>query len=147
MGYFTTDQPPRGELCVKTPYMISGYYKNQEETSEKFQDGFFCTGDIVELKGFSNVEIIDRKKNIFKLAQGEFVAPERLELIFENGSNLIEQVYIYGNIYQNNVVAVIVPHKEGLLRWCQGSKIKDLLKGNRVTLSNKWTFNYQMWLL
>ena len=111
--------------------MISGYYKNPEETSEKFQDGFFCTGDIGVLESFDNVRIIDRKKNIFKLAQGEFVAPERLESIYENSSDLIEQMYIYGNIYQCNVVAVIVPHDKGLTKWFQKTKIKGQVKGEK----------------
>ena len=80
MGYLTTDRPPRGELCVKTPTMVTGYYKNEEEMREKFVDGYFRTGDIVVLEGNNSVRIIDRKKNLFKLAQGEFVSPERLEV-------------------------------------------------------------------
>ncbi len=117
MGYFTTDKPPRGEICVKTKNMISGYYKNEEETEEKFQNGFFCTGDIGIMDTPGHVVVIDRKKNIFKLAQGEFVAPERIEGVFESLSNLVEQVYVYGNIYQNNVVAVVVPHQAALFQW------------------------------
>ena len=80
MGYFTTDTPPRGELCVKTPTMISGYYKNEHEMQEKFIDGYFRTGDIVVLERSDKIRIIDRKKNLFKLAQGEFVSPEKLEV-------------------------------------------------------------------
>lgn len=60
------------------------------------------------------LRIIDRKKNIFKLAQGEFVAPERLENLYINSSHLIGQMYIYGNSLQTNVVAVVVPHEESL---------------------------------
>ena len=80
MGYLTSDQPPRGELSIKTPTMVTGYYKNEEEMSDKFVDGYFRTGDIVVLEDNDKVRIIDRKKNIFKLAQGEFVSPERLEV-------------------------------------------------------------------
>ena len=80
MGYLTSDKPPRGELCVKTPTMVTGYYKNEQEMRDKFVDGYFRTGDIVVLEGKDKVRIIDRKKNIFKLAQGEFVSPERLEV-------------------------------------------------------------------
>lgn len=125
MGYFTSDKPPRGEVCVKTSYMISGYYKNQEETDEKFQNGFFCTGDIGAMERPGFVRVIDRKKNIFKLAQGEFVAPEKIEGVFESRSNLIEQVYLYGNIYQNNVVAVIIPHMEALKQWKKSNNDED----------------------
>ena len=125
MGYFTSDKPPRGEVCVKTSYMISGYYKNPEETDEKFQNGFFCTGDIGTMERPGFVRVIDRKKNIFKLAQGEFVAPEKIEGVFESRSNLIEQVYLYGNIYQNNVVAVVIPHIEALKQWKKSNNDED----------------------
>ena len=79
MGYLTTDNPPRGEICVKSSDNISGYYKNPEETAEKFVDGYFRTGDIGVKLASDKIRIIDRKKNLFKLAQGEFVAPERIE--------------------------------------------------------------------
>ena len=116
MGYLTTDDPPRGEVCVRTPEIIEGYYKNPQETEEKFSDGYFRTGDIGIMDAPDKIRIIDRKKNFFKLAQGEFVAPERLESLFEN-SSLIEQVYVYGDILQTNVVAVVVPHAEALIQW------------------------------
>jgi long-chain acyl-CoA synthetase len=53
------------------------YYRNKEETERAFKDGWFCTGDIGERTAQGCVRIIDRRKHIFKLAQGEFVAPER----------------------------------------------------------------------
>ena len=117
MGYFTTDTPPSGEICVKTLTMIPGYYKNDEVTNEKFQDGYFLTGDIGIMHSTGQVNIIDRKKSIFKLAQGEFVAPEKIENIFETGSCLIDQVYVYGSIWRESLVALIVPHEGGLEKW------------------------------
>lgn len=120
MGYLTTDTPPRGEVCVQTAYMITGYYKNTQDTQEKFKDGYFCTGDIGVMQRPGYVKVIDRKKNIFKLAQGEFVAPERIETIFEDNSSFIEQVYVYGNIWQTNVVALVIPHKEQVMKWWEG---------------------------
>lgn len=126
MGYLSSDMPPRGEICVKTKVMIDGYYKNELETSEKFQDGFFCTGDIGVMDSSGHVTVIDRKKNIFKLAQGEFVAPERIESMYESLSNLIEQVYLYGNIYHHNVLAVIVPHSPSLIEWEKKQQITNI---------------------
>lgn len=123
MGYFTSDDPPRGEICVKSPTMIDGYYKNPEETAEKFVDGYFRTGDIGTIDTAGNVVIIDRKKNIFKLAQGEFVAPERLEVLYVNKSSLIEQMYVYGNSLQSNVVAVVVPVREWLEQLWKGEHL------------------------
>ena len=102
---------------IKTKTMISGYYKNKEETEEKFQDGFFCTGDIGVMDSPAHLIIIDRKKNIFKLAQGEFVAPEKIEAAYESLSSLIEQVYLYGNMYRNDVVGVVIPHGPALVQW------------------------------
>ena len=118
MGYFTTDVPPRGEICVKTPSMIDGYFKSPDVTADKFVDGYFLTGDIGVLEGGDDggrVRIIDRKKNIFKLAQGEFVSPERLEALYVEASRHINQMYVYGNSLQSNVTAVVVPEEEGIL--------------------------------
>ncbi|CAF4129529.1 unnamed protein product, partial [Adineta steineri] len=82
MGYTLNDKPyPRGELLVKTTQMFSGYINNPEETKEALtEDGFFRTGDIVELRGVKkqkpDIHVIDRKKNFFKLSQGQFISPE-----------------------------------------------------------------------
>lgn len=68
MGFFLTDKPnPRGEVCVKSPYMASGYYKESELTENSWKDGWFLTGDIGMLTPERTIEIIDRKKNIFKV--------------------------------------------------------------------------------
>lgn len=116
MGYFTTDKPPRGEICVKTPAMIDGYFKSPDITAEKFVDGYFLTGDIGVMDGEGKVRIIDRKKNIFKLSQGEFVSPERLEALYVGASCFVSQMYVYGNSLQANVVAVVVLEHEEILK-------------------------------
>ncbi|EGC30425.1 hypothetical protein DICPUDRAFT_157845 [Dictyostelium purpureum] len=108
-NYYPTDKPhPRGELVVKGPYMSSGYYKNQDLTSQSFSGGWFKTGDIVELVGSRKVNIIDRIKHAFKLANGEFVTPEPLENQFQ-GSVLIDQMFIHGNSLKTFLVAVVKP--------------------------------------
>ncbi|CAF0978335.1 unnamed protein product [Adineta steineri] len=117
MGYTLDDKPfPRGELLVKTSTMFSGYINNSDETKMALTDnGFFRTGDIVELHcmddGQINIRIIDRKKNFFKLSQGQFVSPEFLEGIYRQ-SPFVEQIYIHGHPLEDSVVAVIVPNKE-----------------------------------
>lgn len=116
MGYFTTDKPPRGEICVKTSAMIDGYFKSPDITAEKFVDGYFLTGDIGVADGDCKLKVIDRKKNIFKLSQGEFVSPERLEALYVGASCFINQMYVYGNSLQANVVAVVVPEREEILK-------------------------------
>ena len=68
MNFFVSDKPfPRGEICVKSPYMADGYYGDQQLTNESFKDGWFCTGDIGILEKDGKITIIDRKKNIFKV--------------------------------------------------------------------------------
>jgi fatty acid CoA ligase FadD9 len=121
MGYLSTDNPPRGELAVRTPYMASGYLNRQEETQESFDDeGFFHTGDIVELTGaptrlFSDQEVpvtrirlLDRRKNFFKMAQSVFVAPDALENILIE-STFCDQLFIHGDIQHSVLVCVCVP--------------------------------------
>ncbi|UJR28960.1 hypothetical protein I4U23_010177 [Adineta vaga] len=115
MGYTVDDQPyPRGELCVKTNEMFSGYFNNPEETQAAFtEDGFFRTGDIVEIVYLPfdkrHVNVIDRKKNFFKLSQGQFISPDSLENVFIQ-SHFVEQIYIHGDLLADSVVAVIVPN-------------------------------------
>ena len=81
MGYTKKDFPyPRGEILVKTPKMRSSFFRNSEETARSFDsEGYFRTGDIVELINPRTIRIIDRKKSIFKLSQGEFVSPVKIE--------------------------------------------------------------------
>ncbi|CAF4227794.1 unnamed protein product, partial [Rotaria sordida] len=117
MGYTVEDKPfPRGELLTKTPQMFSGYINNPEETSAALtEDGFFRTGDIVELctsrNGQINIHVIDRKKNFFKLAQGQFISPEFLQNIYIQ-SPFVEQIYIHGDLLSDSVSAVIVPNQK-----------------------------------
>uniref|UniRef100_A0A6B2KX82 Carrier domain-containing protein n=1 Tax=Arcella intermedia TaxID=1963864 RepID=A0A6B2KX82_9EUKA len=122
LGYFSTDKPfPRGELCIKSRAMVEGYYNQPEETAQSFdEEGFFHTGDVVELIGERQVKIIDRSKNIFKLSQGEFISPEPLENIYQT-SRLVDQILItFGDftVYtQTCVSAVIVPHHDVVMDW------------------------------
>ena len=111
LGYYTTDKPnPRGELCFKSSGGITEYYKQPDATKGLFdEDGFQCTGDIVEELAPDHVIIIDRRKDVLKLSQGEFVAVGPLGTIFEAGSAVLKQVYLYGNSLRSYLLAVIVP--------------------------------------
>ncbi len=116
LGYFSTDQPyPRGELCVKTCFGITQYFKNPEATAELFdEDGFSCTGDIVEERGPSQIAIIDRRKNVIKLAQGEFVAVGKLGQIFEENCPLVRQAFVHGDSSRAYLLAVVVIDQDAL---------------------------------
>ena len=95
MNYLTTTTPPRGELMIKGPAVMEGYFNNPEKTAEALQNGWLLTGDVCQINANGSVKIIDRAKSIFKLSQGEYIAPEKLENIYSR-SNRILQLWIHG---------------------------------------------------
>ena len=115
LGYFSTDRPhPRGELLLKTENMFPGYYKRPEVTAGVFDaDGYYRTGDVVAEVGPDRLVYVDRRNNVLKLAQGEFVTVAKLEAAFGN-SPLVRQIYIYGNSAHPYLLAVVVPTEEAL---------------------------------
>lgn len=104
LDYYSKDG--KGEICIKGPCVMSGYYKDEVKTKEAIdEDGWLHTGmqlsiNIVLMTGDVGMwlpngalKIIDRKKHIFKLQQGEYVAPEKIENVYDR-SNFVAQVFI-----------------------------------------------------
>jgi fatty acid CoA ligase FadD9 len=110
LGYFRTDKPyPRGELLVKSDRFMGGYYKQPQLTADKFdKDGFYRTGDVMAELGPDHLIYVDRRNNVVKLSQGEFVAISRLEALYSHSPD-IHQIYIYGTSERAYLVAVVVP--------------------------------------
>lgn len=129
LGYFRTDKPyPRGELLVKSDRFMGGYYKQPELTAEKYdEDGFYRTGDVMAELGPDHLVYVDRRNNVVKLSQGEFVAISRLEAIYSH-SPQIRQIYIYGTSERAYLLAVIVPADELLADTATVDDIKSELR-------------------
>jgi len=115
LGYFGTDRPhPRGELLVKTPDLIPGYYKRPEVTAELFDaDGWYHTGDVMAEIGPDQLIYVDRRNNVLKLSQGEFVTVSKLEAAY-GGHPSVRQIFVYGNSARSYLLAVIVPTDDAL---------------------------------
>jgi fatty acid CoA ligase FadD9 len=118
LGYFLTDKPyPRGELLLKSETAFPGYYKRPDVTAKAFDaDGYYRTGDVMAEIGPDRVVYVDRRNNVLKLAQGEFVAVARLEAVFSSAA-LVRQIFVYGNSERPYLLAVIVPTAEALHRF------------------------------
>lgn len=125
-----------GEILMKGPSLMLGYYKDPEKTAEAIdKDGWFHTGDIGELDELNILKITDRKKEIFKLSTGKYIAPQIIENRFKE-SDFIEQVLAVGES-EKFVAAIISPAFPFLHNWCYLHKIlftdnKDLIQKPKV---------------
>ena len=145
---------PAGEICLKGPLIFDGYYKNDEENEKSFdKDGYFHTGDVGRI--FPNLgnglKIVDRVKEIFKLSQGEYIIPAKLETVYSK-SNFIQQIMIYGNSSMNNIIAIICPDKkrcadalgisvEELVKDEENKELQNLFIDDLLKLANEAKFN------
>lgn len=120
MNYTSRDEPcPRGEILMKGDQLFVGYYKQPELTKETIDaDGWLHTGDIGAWNPDGTLRLVDRKKNIFKLSQGEYVAPEKIEAIYIK-SPLIAQAFVHGNSLKNFLVAIMVPDPDNVAKWAK----------------------------
>ncbi|CAA6672925.1 unnamed protein product [Spirodela intermedia] len=115
-----------GEVCMKGDTLFSGYYKREDLTEEVMIDGWFHTGDIGEWQPDGSLKIIDRKKNIFKLSQGEYVAVENLENIYILVPE-IDSIWVYGNSFESFLVAVVNPNQAALEHWARENGVSGTL--------------------
>ncbi|MBN2638522.1 MAG: long-chain fatty acid--CoA ligase [Bacteroidales bacterium] len=124
-----------GEILMKGPSQMKGYYKDPERTKEVIdEEGWFHTGDIGKIENGA-LWITDRKKEIFKLSTGKYVAPQIVENIFKE-SPLIEQILVVGE-GEKFAAAIISPNFHYLHGWCFKNNIKfrdntDLIHNEKV---------------
>jgi long-chain acyl-CoA synthetase len=159
LGYTVDDEIegikcPAGEMCLKGPVVFHGYYKNDEENKACFdEEGYFHTGDVGRLyPNYGNgLRIVDRVKEIFKLSQGEYIIPAKLESVYSK-SVYVQQIMIYGNPTKNNIIAIVIPDKkkcaealnmsiDDLVKDNENEKLKELIVGDFMKLANEAEFN------
>ncbi|XP_027361388.1 long chain acyl-CoA synthetase 2-like isoform X1 [Abrus precatorius] len=127
MEYDALSNVPRGEICLRGNTLFSGYHKHEDVTKEVLVDGWFHTGDIGEWQPNGAMKIIDRKKNIFKLSQGEYIAVENIENKYLQ-CPLITSIWVYGNSFESFLVAVVVPERKALEDWALEHNLTDDFK-------------------
>ena len=133
LDYHSTDidpetghKHPRGELCIRGPLLFKGYLDDEENTKLAIdKDGWLHTGDVamVLTEHGNAIRLIDRVKNIFKLQQGEYVAPEKLENVYVD-SQYVEQIFVYGDSYKNYLVSIIVPNRVAVVDFLKSKNIE-----------------------
>lgn len=119
MNYTRDSKPyPAGEICIRGPAIFKGYFRNLQLTRETIDEhGWLRTGDVGCQTEQNKLRIIDRVKNIFKLSQGEYIVPEKLERAYEQ-SNLIAQIFVHGDSLRNHIVAIIYPDPQEVQKFC-----------------------------
>jgi long-chain acyl-CoA synthetase len=101
-----------GEILVRGPNVMRGYYGHPESTADVLKDGWFYTGDVGHMEKDGQLYITDRKKDLFKLSNGKYVAPQLIESLLKQ-SEFVSQVVVVGT-GRKQPVALIVPDWESL---------------------------------
>ena len=114
-----------GEILIKGPQVMQGYYKDPEQTAEVLKNGYFHTGDIGEIDSDGFLKITDRKKSMFKTSGGKYVAPQLIENAMKQ-SSFIEQILVVGD-GEKMPAALIQPNWEWIKQWSS-------IKGNDISL-------------
>ncbi|EEB08324.1 long-chain-fatty-acid-CoA ligase Lcf1 [Schizosaccharomyces japonicus yFS275] len=110
-NYKAQGNPPRGEIWLRGPAITKGYLNRDKENKESFtEDGWFLTGDVGELTPQGFLKIIDRKKNLVKTQNGEYIALEKLESLYRM-SAYVSNICVYADQSKVKPVAVIVPNE------------------------------------
>ncbi|KAF2242990.1 acetyl-CoA synthetase-like protein [Trematosphaeria pertusa] len=123
-GYFSTNNPPQGEIWIRGGGVTSGYLDLEEETKEAFtDDGWFKTGDVGEFDSKGQIKIIDRKKNLVKTLAGEYIALEKLESIYRSAP-IVANICVYAAPDQMKPIAIIVPAEPALKKLAEENGVK-----------------------
>ncbi|KAK3398612.1 hypothetical protein B0T20DRAFT_213590 [Sordaria brevicollis] len=137
-GYFATNKPnPQGEIWLRGPSVLSEYYENPEETAAALTpDGWFKTGDIGEWDKNGHLKIIDRKKNLVKTLNGEYIALEKLESIYRSAA-VVANICVYADQERSKPIAIIVPAEPALKKLAssigvKGDSLEELVHNKKL---------------
>jgi long-chain acyl-CoA synthetase len=136
-GYFTRNDPPQGEIFIRGGSVTKGYYDNEQETKNAItKDGWFMSGDIGEFDKYGHLKIIDRKKNLVKTLNGEYIALEKLESVYRS-SPVVGNICVYAAGDQAKPIAIIVPvqpvlHKFAKDNGIEGDTPDPLVRNERI---------------
>ncbi|CAF4948113.1 unnamed protein product [Rotaria sp. Silwood1] len=145
----------QGEICIRGPTVFKGYYNDEEKTRETIdQEGWLHTGDVGEWTSNGALRIIDRAKYIFKLSQGTYVAPERLEDIYMR-SRWIAQIFVDGISTEETVVAIVIPDEQYVRKnfksaqatmtfseVCKEDELKQIILSDLIRLAKENNLKY-----
>ena len=136
-GYFSTNDPPQGEIWIRGDPVTEGYWENENETKDAItSDGWFMTGDIGEFNSKGHLKIIDRKKNLVKTLNGEYIALEKLESVYR-ASPLVANICVYAAQDKAKPVAIIVPLEPALQKLASanginGESVEELVHDRKL---------------
>lgn len=136
MNYYSTSPDgPAGELMIRGPQIFREYFKNPTETAKvKDKDGWFRTGDVARFDPKDGrIFIIDRIKNFFKLSQGEYVTPEKIENIYMSLFPLLAQIFIHGDSYSSYLVGIVGVDEVGIKPWIKARFDKEVTSIDEIT--------------
>jgi long-chain acyl-CoA synthetase len=164
MDYYSSDSPaPRGELLLRGNTRFREYYRNPEETAKAIDsDGWFHTGDICSVDALGRFSIIDRKKNVLKLAQGEYISPERIENVYLSNCSWAAMAFVHGDSVQSFLVGIFgvnpdtfgpfaskvlgrtisVTDRHSLEAACKDEKVRQAAIADLAKVGKRNKFNY-----
>jgi long-chain acyl-CoA synthetase len=145
-GYYSTDvnpitgnPEPRGEICFRGDTVFKGYFKNPKETKKILEkDGWLHSGDVgmILTNSGNSLKIIDRVKSLFKLSQGEYVAPDKIQTILVN-SKYINQMFLYGDSHYSYAVALVYPELNECIEYLKKKENGiDYIKYDKYTIDD-----------
>ncbi|KUJ10358.1 acetyl-CoA synthetase-like protein [Mollisia scopiformis] len=137
-GYFATNKPnPQGEIWIRGCTVMDGYYDNPEETKAAIApEGWFMTGDIGEFDQNGHLKVIDRKKNLVKTLNGEYIALEKLESVYR-AATVVANICVYADQQRTKPIAIIVPAEPALKKLAEkigveGNGVEDLVHNSKI---------------